>query len=268
MDFVKMHGIGNDYVYIDCFRNPVPADPVSLSIEVSKFHTGIGSDGLILMLPDAEADACMRIFNKDGSEGEMCGNGIRCMGKYLYDSGLVKKDVMRIKTGGGIRTLEIITEGGEATAARVDMGVPVFREDPVPVTFPDGKTAHFTYLTIGNPHAITLERFPSDECFEKDGRFAETHPAFPGRVNASFVKAEDSTHLTARIWERGSGATLACGSGACATLAAAARAGACARKAHVSLPGGSLFIEWDEKTGCLFMTGPAEISFKGVWLKK
>ena len=266
MEFIKMHGIGNDYVYVDCFRNPAPKDPAGLSVKVSKFHTGIGSDGLILMLPDENADARMRIFNKDGSEGEMCGNGIRCMGKYLYDSGLVKKKVMTIATGGGIRTLEVFTEGGEASQIRVDMGKPQFAKESVSIAFPDGKTAMFTPLSFGNPHAVTLDRFPADDIsFERDGKLVETHPLFPGRVNASFVRVLDSTHLIARIWERGSGATLACGSGACATLAAAARAGACERKAYVSLPGGDLFIEWDENTGCVFMTGPAEISFTGNW---
>lgn len=265
MNFVKMHGIGNDYVYVDCFRNPAPADPAALSIEISKPHTGVGSDGLILILPEEGADARMRIFNKDGSEGEMCGNGIRCVGKYLYDSGLVKKDVMRIMTGGGLRELEMVTEGGVATGARVEMGVPVIRKEPVTLTFADGGKADFTYLTIGNPHAVTLDRVQKDDIqFYSDGPFAEKNPLFPTTVNASFCRAVDSTHLETRIWERGSGPTMACGSGACATLVAAAHAGACGRKASVRLPGGELFIEWTE-SGSVFMTGPAEVSFSGVW---
>ena len=269
MEFVKMHGIGNDYVFVDCFRNEAPSDPSKTSIEISKFHTGIGSDGLILMLPDDEADARMRIFNKDGSEGGMCGNGIRCMGKYLYDSGLVKKDVMKIATGSGVRTLEIFTEKGEAKTVRVDMGKPEIEKDMVEIVFPDGRKAGFTALSLGNPHAMTLDYFPEDDvAFERNGSFAENHPVFPNRANISFCKVKDFTHLTARIWERGSGPTLACGTGACATLAAAVHRGVCSRKAHVSLPGGERFIEWDEKTGCVFMTGPAEISFTGIWRQK
>ena len=265
MEFIKMHGIGNDYVYVDCFKNPAPADPAELSIEVSKLHTGIGSDGLILILPEEGADARMRIFNKDGSEGKMCGNGIRCVGKYLYDSGLVKKEKMCIMTGGGLRELEMVIEGGVATGARVEMGVPVIAPQKNAIVFPDGKSAFFQYLTLGNPHAVTLDRPQRDDIqFFSDGPFAETNPAFPTSVNASFCRVIDSTHLQTRIWERGSGPTMACGSGACATLVAAAHAGACAKSATVSLPGGDLFIEWTP-SGSVFMTGAAEISFVGVW---
>jgi len=267
MEFVKMHGIGNDYVYVDCFRNPAPKDPAALSIEISKEHTGIGSDGLILILPEEGADARMRIFNKDGSEGEMCGNGIRCVGKYLYDSGLVRKNKMNIMTGYGMRELEVFAEGGVAVAAKVEMGLPVFSEKPVEITYSDGGVATFTHLYVGNPFAVTLDRMPTEKGFYEYGPFTENHPAFPGRLNACFCEAKDATHLIARIWERGSGPTLACGSGATATLAAACRAGACGRKATVSLPGGDLFIEWEE-SGSLFMTGPAAISFVGTWKDK
>lgn len=266
MEFVKMHGIGNDYV--DCFKNPAPIDPVSLSIEISKPHTGVGSDGLILILPEEGADARMRIFNKDGSEGKMCGNGIRCVGKYLYDSGICKKEKMRVMTGGGLRELEMVIEGGVATGAKVEMGVPVIAPEKKTLVFPDGKSADFTYLTLGNPHAVTLNRpQESDSQFFADGPFAETNPAFVTSVNASFCRVIDSTHLKTRIWERGSGPTMACGSGACATLVAAAYAGACARYATVSLPGGDLFIEWTD-SGSVYMTGPAEISFTGVWTNR
>jgi len=265
MEFIKMHGIGNDYVYVDCFKNPAPMDPVSLSIEISKPHTGVGSDGLILILPEEGADARMRIFNKDGSEGQMCGNGIRCVGKYLYDSGLVKKEKMRVMTGGGLRELEMVIEGGVAVGARVEMGVPVIDSDKKTIVFPDGGKADFTYLTLGNPHAVTLDRPQKDDArFFSDGPFAETNPVFPSSVNASFCRVIDSTHLATRIWERGSGPTMACGSGACATLVAAAHAGACSRRATVSLPGGDLFIEWTP-SGSVFMTGPAETSFIGIW---
>ena len=276
MDFVKMHGIGNDYVYVDCFRQKAPSDPAALSVEVAKFHTGIGSDGLILMLPDESADARMRIFNLDGSEGEMCGNGIRCMAKYLYDSGLVKKEKMSIRTGSGIRDVEMIVEGGKATGARVNMGKAEFDPAKIPVNapdnrvsivFPDGGKADFTCLSMGNPHAVTLNRFPDEKAFYEDGPFVEKHPLFPRRVNASFCRAEDATHLTARIWERGSGPTLACGSGACATMVAAYLAGACSKKAHVALPGGSLFIEFDPDTLTVWMTGSATMTFIGTWFE-
>ena len=271
MEFIKMHGIGNDYVFVDCFRQEAPADPARAAIAVSKPHVGIGADGLILMLPDAECDARMRIFNADGSEGEMCGNGIRCMGKYLYDSGLVRSERMTIRTG-GVRTLEVVTEGGAAVGARVDMGAPEFDPAKIPVNapenrvvvlFPDGRTARFTCVGMGNPHAVTLDRFPDGDAFRADGAFVEAHPMFPRRVNASFARVDDATHLTARIWERGSGATMACGSGACATLVAASLNGACADRAHVRLPGGTLFIEYDRANRRVFMTGPARVSFTG-----
>lgn len=275
MKFVKMHGIGNDYVFVDCFSETPPRDPAAVSRVISAPHTGIGSDGLILMLPSECADARMRIFNADGSEGEMCGNGIRCMAKYLYDAGIVRKERMRILTGGGIREVTVILEGGVCAGARVDMGRAEFRPEKIPVSaqtnrveigFPDGGRAEFTCLSLGNPHAVTLERFPeTDAAFFADGPFVETHPLFPRRVNASFARAEDSTHVTARIWERGSGPTRACGSGACATLAAACLAGACSNKAHISLPGGRLFVEFERETGRVFMTGPAEIAFTGEW---
>ena len=268
MEFIKMHGIGNDYVYVDCFKNPAPIDPAALSIEISKPHTGVGSDGLILILPEEGADARMRIFNTDGSEGNMCGNGIRCVGKYLYDSGLVKKEKMRIMTGGGLRELEMVIEGGVATGARVEMGVPVIEPKKKTLVFPDGGRADFTYLSLGNFHAVTLDRpQKSDAQFFSDGPFAETNPVFPTHVNASFLEVLDSSHLKTRIWERGSGPTMACGSGACATLVAASHAGACNRSATVSLPGGDLFIEWTP-SGSVFMTGPAEISFTGIWKNK
>ena len=275
MKFVKMHGIGNDYVFVDCFSQTPPRDPAEVSRIISAPHTGIGSDGLILMLPAERADARMRIFNADGSEGEMCGNGIRCMAKYLYDAGVVRRERMRILTGGGIREVTVILEGGVCAGARVDMGRAEFSPAKIPVNadanrvtvgFPDGGRAAFTCLSLGNPHAVTLDRFPeTDAAFFADGPFVEKHPLFPNRVNASFARVEDATHLTARIWERGSGPTRACGSGACATLVAASLAGACADRAHVSLPGGRLFVEFERETGRVFMTGPAQTAFTGEW---
>ncbi len=276
MKFVKMHGIGNDYVFMDSFTNPMPRDPAGLAVEMSRSHTGIGADGLIILAPDVNADARMLMYNKDGSVGLMCGNGIRCAGKYLYDSGLVRKKSLRIAVAGGVRSLDMIVEGEIATGARVDMGEPSFDCESVPVNskscdvdiaFPDGRSARFTCLSMGNPHAVTLDLFPDADAFPCDGAFVENHPLFPERVNACFLRADDRRTLTARVWERGSGATMACGSGACAALAAAVRAGACERTAYVKLPGGELYIEWDAGTNRIYMTGAAETSFYGEWRK-
>ncbi len=276
MKFVKMHGIGNDYVFMDTFTSAMPDDPARLAIEMSRPHTGIGSDGLIIIAPDENADARMLMYNKDGSFGLMCGNGIRCVGKYLYDSGLVRKKTLRIAVPGGVRIIDMRIENGIATGARVDMGEPSFECKNVPVNsdscdidivFPDGKTAKFTCLSMGNPHAVTLDRFPDDDAFPTDGVFIENHPLFPERVNACFLRVDDRRTLTAHIWERGSGATMACGSGSCAALAAAVRAGVCEREAIVKLPGGELLVEWDKNTNHIFMTGAAETCFSGEWLK-
>ena len=271
MKFVKMHGCGNDYVYLDCFAQKAPENPVELSKRLSAFHTGIGSDGLILILPCEGADARMRIFNKDGSEGEMCGNGIRCVGKYLYDTGIARRDVLNIQTGAGLKTLEMRLENGKAVGAKVDMGCPCTEPMRIPVRGEtnrltlayDGGSAEFFCLSMGNPHAVTFDVEPVDEVFYRLGPFFETHPAFPNRVNLSFCTVVDRTHLITRIWERGSGATLACGTGASATLAAAYLTDRCGRAAYVKLPGGELFIEYDERNGHVFMTGPAEVSFTG-----
>lgn len=275
MEFIKMHGIGNDYVYVDCFKNPVPADPAALSVEVSKEHFGIGSDGLILIEPCEGADARMRIFNKDGSEGEMCGNGVRCVGKYLYDSGIAKKEYISVQTLGGLKILKMKVVGGIAVGARVDMGVPSTVPSVIPVNGDEnplfitegGEKIKFFCVNCGNPHAVTHDLFPDEETFFRLGPLFEKSSAFPERANISFCKVVDETHLIARIWERGSGPTLACGTGATATFMASYLQGYCGKGAYVKLPGGELYIEYDEESGHLFMTGPAEITFIGNWLK-
>ncbi|MBQ3668923.1 MAG: diaminopimelate epimerase [Clostridia bacterium] len=271
MRFVKMHGCGNDYIYVDCFTQAAPQNPGELSQRLSAPHTGIGSDGLILMLPSNSADARMRIFNKDASEGDMCGNGIRCVGKYLYDSGLVRKQVMTIETRGGIKTLEMLTEGDVATGARVDMGVMSFNPAEIPVRSAcnevdvqyNGRSLHFFCLNAGNPHAVCFDYYPDDEEFYKVGPQMENHPVFPERANISFAKTVNASFIKARIWERGSGATMACGSGATATQVAAYMLGKTNKKATVELPGGCIDVEYNPETRRAFMTGPAVTVFRG-----
>lgn len=273
MKFTKMHGIGNDYVYVDCFREPAPEDPAALAIRVAQPHFGIGSDGLILILPCEGADARMRIFNKDGSEGEMCGNGIRCVGKYLYDSGIARKPVIDVMTGGGLKKLEMLTSGNTAVGARVDMGMPVFDPARIPLHAPDHRivlssgdtSARFFCLNMGNPHAVTAELFPEGPRFEQLGSAYERDPAFPARANISFIRPLSRDLLEARIWERGSGATMACGSGATACGVASYLMGLTGPVTRIRLPGGELTIEYDAQSGHAFMTGPAETVFTGVW---
>ena len=273
MRFVKMQGAGNDYVYVDCFKQPAPEDPSALAIEISKPHTGVGADGLILIEPCPDADARMRIFNKDGSEGEMCGNGIRCVGKYLYDSGLARKKELRVMTGGGLKLLQMLISGRKAVAARVDMGQMRFAPEDIPVNAPDnvvdvtclGHKLRFFCVNAGNPHAVTTDLFPEGEAFERLGAALEVHPVFPKRANISFVKVLSRTQIQARIWERGSGATQACGSGATACVTALSVQGLTENAASVSLPGGELFIEYDPVSQHAFMTGPAVKVFEGKW---
>lgn len=274
MKFVKMHGIGNDYIYIDCFRNPAPADPSALAVAMSRAHFGVGADGLVLILPSRAADCRMRMFNKDGSEGDMCGNAIRCVGKYMHDTGLISGESLTVETRAGIRTLALIVENGVCTRARVDMGEPTFAPEAIPVAAPehhvvidtpDGRKLRFTCVNVGNPHAVTFDLYPEDEWFYRYGPWLETHPLFPRRANIEFARVRDAEHIDMRVWERGSGETLACGTGATATLVAAASDGLCGRRAEIRLPGGTLTIEWDARTNHAWMTGPAEVSFTGEW---
>ncbi len=260
MKFVKMHGLSNDYVFADTFTQPCPKDPAALSVEISKPHTGIGADGLILIEPVEGADARMRIFNADGSEAQICGNGLRCVGKYLYDSGLARKEQMDIMTGAGLKKLTMTVENGKAVAARADMGEPqiIAARKPIEVC---GRTIHFTCVSMGNPHAVTFEETAQDDRFYTLGPAVETHEFFPERTNVEFTSVESEEKLIVRVWERGSGETMACGSGACATLVAAVVEGLAQRCAQVVLPGGALYIEWNEKDNHVYMTGPAQIVF-------
>ncbi len=259
MRFTKMHGLGNDYVYVDCFHEKVPEAPAALSVSVSRRRRGIGSDGLILIEPCENADARMRIFNADGSEALMCGNGIRCVGKYLYDSGICPKTDMAIMTKSGVRYLSVEVQNGVAVGATVDMGEPVFGD----AILCEGFVAH--PVSMGNPHAVIFcKENVDDETFMRFGPRIEKSPLFPGGVNVEFTAVNGDDEIAVRVWERGSGPTDACGTGACAAFAAANRLGYVKSRANVALPGGALAISLRED-GHILMYGPAETVFTGEW---
>ncbi len=274
--FTKMHGISNDYVYISTFDQP-EEDWEQLAIRLSDRRTGIGGDGIILVCPSDVADAKMRIFNADGSEGKMCGNGIRCVGKFVYDKGLVPPDktTVTIDTLSGIKTLELTVEDGKVQSARVDMGAAILRPADIPVTYVgdrmidaplevDGKTWNVTAVSMGNPHCVTFVDDVDSLDLEKLGPHFENHPVFPERVNTEFVRVIDDHTLQMRVWERGSGETWACGTGACATAVAACLNGYCQKGDDITvrLRGGELVIRYTDDT--VIMTGPASTVFEGV----
>ena len=267
MQFVKMHGLGNDFIILNCFRQQ-PDCPEYLAKRLCARRFGVGADGLILALPSKKAHARMRIFNGDGSEPEMCGNGIRCLGRFLADEGLCRKNPMTIETGAGILTLAL--EGGSAPRVTVDMGAPRFAPEEIPVAADSntitlevgGHRLRFFCVSMGNPHAVTFDLYPDDETFATLGPILERHPIFPRRCNIEFCRVEGAD-ARVRVWERGDGATLGCGTGACAVLAAGVRQGLLPRCAGILLPGGTLSIRWDESGNHLFMTGPAETVFTG-----
>jgi diaminopimelate epimerase len=269
MQFTKMHGIGNDFIVVDAFHNEIE-NPSALAKRICSRHFGIGSDGLILMCPSDRADATMRIFNSDGSEPEMCGNGIRCAAKFLYDMGLVRKTEMTIDTLAGIKPITLQLQDGRCTSATVDMGEPELTPAKIPVAAESnrirvelgGREVEFFCVSMGNPHAVTFDLFPDDEDFLIFGRQMENHPLFPAKANIEFCRVEGAD-ARVRVWERGDGATLGCGTGACAVLAAGVRQGLLPRTAGILLPGGALSIRWDETGNHLFMTGPAETVFTG-----
>jgi diaminopimelate epimerase len=281
MRFTKMHGIGNDYVYVDCVRNPVPADPAALSRAVSDRHFGIGSDGLILICPSETADARMRMFNADGSESEMCGNGLRCVAKYVYDHGIARKPNLTIETGRGILSVGLEVKQDKVSRVRVNMGEPILKAADIPTTLPGnppvnapltiaGKRFEDTCVSMGNPHAVM---YPGDDYFRTEPRdlVVEFGPKiehareFPRRVNAHFVKVHSPAEVTMRTWERGSGITLACGTGACAVCVAGVLTGRTGRKILAHLPGGDLELEWSAADNHVYMTGPATEVFTGEW---
>ncbi|WP_095414881.1 diaminopimelate epimerase [Thermogutta terrifontis] len=276
MRFVKMHGIGNDYIFVDCFEQSLPEAPEVLAPKLSDRHFGIGGDGLILILPSDVADARMRIFNADGSEAEMCGNGVRCVAKYIYERGLSRKNPLRIETGRGILSLQLKIQGDRVTEVTVDMGEPILEAARIPTTLPgspvveapltldDGTSVNVTCVSMGNPHCVIFTEDLTDETFRRLGPIIEKHPAFPQRVNVEFVRVCSPQRVEVRVWERGSGETLACGTGACAVCVAGALTGRTERKITVRLPGGELITEW-APSGSVFMTGPATTVFTGEW---
>jgi diaminopimelate epimerase len=280
MRFTKMHGAGNDYVYVNCFDEPLPDDPAELARQVSDRHFGIGGDGLILICPSELADARMRMFNADGSEAEMCGNGVRCLAKYVYDHGLCRHKKLRIETGRGVLKLELTVAGGRVSRVRVDMGEPILDPERIPTTLPRNaalpgspvadvdldlgdRRLKVTCVSMGNPHCITFVDEPNDQWVLSVGPRVETDRHFPKRVNAEFVQVLSPAKVTMRVWERGSGETLACGTGACAVCVAGALTGRTGRKILAHLPGGDLELDWAADNH-VYLTGGAVEVFSGT----
>ena len=275
--FTKMHGLGNDYVYIDCTAKTgqIIKDESSLARFVSSRHFGVGSDGLILICDSDVADFKMRMFNYDGSEAEMCGNGIRCVGKFVYDKGMINRDLITIETLAGIKVLKLNVVDGKVETVRVDMGEPILEPEKIPVVSEEKIVKNlilsaidtdfkFTCVSMGNPHAITMVENVKDFELEKYGKTLEYDSHFPRRSNIEFIELVDNSHITMRVWERGAGETLACGTGACASAVACSLNGYTDRKVIVELLGGNLEIEWSEKDNHVYMTGPATTVFEGV----
>lgn len=278
MRFTKMQGLGNDYIYVDCMAGEPASDWENLSIRMSDRHFGVGADGIILIMPSKVADFRMRMFNADGSEGKMCGNGSRCVAKYVYDNGLTRKTEVTLETLAGIKVLKMhLGADGKVDTVTVDMGEPILTAAEVPAlsasermveeTLPTAKHGDFavTAVSMGNPHGVIFVDDITDELVLGAGPELERHSAFPDRANIEFVKVIDGETVQMRVWERGSGETLACGTGACATAVAAALTGRTNRKVTVKLIGGDLSIEWNEKDNHVYMTGPARTVFTGVW---
>ncbi|MFO0951791.1 MAG: diaminopimelate epimerase [Isosphaeraceae bacterium] len=276
MKFTKMHGIGNDYVYVNTFDQKPPADPAKLAVAVSDRHFGVGSDGLILIGPSEVADARMRMFNADGSESEMCGNGVRCVAKYIHDHGIATKPRVKVETGRGVLTLEIEAVDGKAARVRVDMGAPILQASDIPTKLPGnppvnvpvevgGKTLAVTAVSMGNPHAVAYVDDAAAFPLETLGPLLEHHPSFPRRVNVHVVQVIGPGEVIMRTWERGSGITLACGTGACAVCVAGVLTGRSGRTILAHLPGGDLTLEWPADDGSVYMTGPASEVFQGEW---
>ncbi len=273
MRFTKMHGLGNDYVYVNCFKEQVDNAP-ALSRYISDRHFGVGSDGLILICPSGKADFRMDMYNADGSQAEMCGNGIRCVAKYVYDYGLTDQTEISVETLAGIKYLKLTVEDGKVSKVRVNMGEPILDPALIPVNVPDqppvrvpieagGKKWEMTCVSMGNPHAVVFIDKVSDLDIEAVGPAFENHPLFPRRTNTEFVELLDREHANMRVWERGSGETLACGTGACAVGVACVLNGLTEDKLTVHLLGGDLEIFWDRQENQVYMTGPATVVFDG-----
>ncbi|MHA7963654.1 diaminopimelate epimerase [Paenibacillus sp. CAU 1782] len=274
MNFTKMHGLGNDFIVVAGERQ-LPENASELALDLCNRFFGIGADGLVYILPSDNSDFAMRIINSDGSEAEQCGNAIRCVAKYVYDNGMTDKTEITIKTlGAGVQKVDLTVENGKVQTVRVDMGQPVLNGLQVPTTVDadpvvnhpievDGTTFHFTAVSMGNPHCVIYVDDATSFDLEAWGPKLETHPMFPRRINVEFVTVNSRSQADMRVWERGAGPTLACGTGACATLVASVLTGVSDRKSTVSLKGGDLFIEWNEEDNHVYMTGPAAVVFSG-----
>lgn len=275
MKFTKMHGCGNDYIYVNCMEKMVK-NPEKVAIYVSDRHFGIGSDGLILICPSKVADFRMAMYNADGSEGKMCGNGVRCIAKYVYEYGLTEKDKISIETKGGIKYLDLTIEDGKVVLVKVNMGAPILEPKQIPVTIGtdrcvneaitvDGKEYYITCVSMGNPHAVTFVDDTDSLPLEQLGPHFEKHEAFPDRVNTEFVQVLNRKEVKMRVWERGSGETLACGTGACAVAVASTLNGLVEEDTPVTvkLLGGDLQILWNRQENLVYMTGPATTVFDG-----
>mgnify|MGYP000997119098 CR=1 FL=1 len=276
MRFTKMQGIGNDYIYINGLEQYI-SDPASLARRMSAPHFGVGADGLVLIEPDEMSDFGMRIFNRDGSEAEMCGNALRCIGKFVYERGLTDKTRLVIHTRGGLRRIWLDVKDGKVQSQRVDMGTPELNPRELGVDLPGdlvlrhrlqilGQTMFITCVGMGNPHCVVFVRDQEIVDIETLGPLLETHPLFPNRINVEFVRVTSRDLLQMRVWERGTGETLGCGTGACAAVVAAVLCGLADRTARVRLPGGELEIQWNAEDNHVYQSGPAEFVFDGEWL--
>lgn len=292
MRFTKMQGAGNDYVYVNCFAEPIPANPAELAQRVSDRHFGIGGDGLILICPSTVADARMRMFNADGSESEMCGNGVRCVAKYVYDHNICRNKTLRIETGNGVLGFELELANDKVQRVRVNMGEPILEPARIPVDMPAafqesriadvpvnqyipigvqanwmadcGFDPRMTCVSMGNPHLVLYCKNVNAVPLELLGPYFENAAIFPKRINVHFVQVESSGEVTMRTWERGSGITLACGTGACSVCVAGALTGRTGRQILAHLPGGDLELNWADDNR-VYMTGPAVEVFNGEW---
>lgn len=276
MKFTKMQGLGNDYVYVNCFEEKID-NPSEVAKFVSDRHFGVGSDGLIMINPSEVADFEMEMYNADGSRGEMCGNGIRCVAKYVYDYGLTDKTSISVETLGGIKYLDLTVEDGKVVLVRVNMGSPVLKPELIPIVMEDsskeavidepiivdGKEYRMTGVSMGNPHDVVYIDDVKGLDIEAIGPKFENHERFPNRINTEFAKVLDRQHVEMRVWERGSGETLACGTGACAVAVASILNGLTDDTVTVHLLGGDLKIEWNREENLVYMTGPAAVVFDG-----
>lgn len=273
--FTKMQGIGNDYLYINCFDQYVP-NPGALAKQMCREHYGVGADGIVLIEPGETSPFAMRIFNRDGSEAEMCGNACRCIGKYVYERGLTQETEFNLDTKSGIRSIGLEVENGKVLSVRVDMGTPELTPEKIPVNLTGnmvlkqriqvmGQLWFMTCVNMGNPHCVMFVRDPEVLDLETIGPVFEHHELFPNRTNVEFVRVIDRGTLQMRVWERGSGETLACGTGACASLVAAVLCGNADRNAEVRLAGGNLRVTWSGEDNHVYQQGPAEFVFDGEW---